>query len=59
MDSLLIQLSEGPVEKSDHHYLHYWALGVYQNIDTTIYRDISYRGTLSIYWCQISIFNDI
>lgn len=31
--------------------------GVYQYIDTTIYRNISSWGTLSTHWRQISIFN--
>ena len=38
---------------------HLSRLGVYQNIDTTIYHDVSSRGTVSIHWYQISRFNSI
>ena len=36
-----------------------YRLGVCQNIDTTMYRNISSWGTLSIHWCQISIFKNV
>ena len=39
--------------------IRWFVLEVYQNIDTTIYRDISSWGTLSIHWHQILIFNNI